>query len=185
MNGAKPDSTRVTYLPVLCLGILLILTGCISPSFGGPADQDNLVTVVGNNSANVTQTFTVWVVNGEVKLDGILIRKMNGEVDNASPGEGVVNYKLDGDYGYVTSVEPPPNRSRLQSQYTLAPSEMNRSTIENFTTGSTIVVSVSEGGRVVSLVTANCDEQALVGLEVTSYPNPPGGVSASYGCRHR
>lgn len=173
----------VRLLPLLCLATLLVLTGCTAGPFGGPTEQDRPVELVFNNSANATQTFEVWVVEGEIHPDEITIYKEDGEVDNASPGEGLSTYYLGGDYGNVTSVAPPANRSRLLGQYTLAPDEISRSSVENFTIGSTIVVSLSESGRVIELTAANCDEQALVGLEVTSRPDPPGGASASYGCQ--
>lgn len=170
-------------LSVLILGLLLFVAGCTAIPFGGPSEQEHPVKVVLNNSANQTQTFTVWVVTGEVQPDGIIIYKKNGEIDNASPGQGLSSYYLGGDYGHVTSVEPPPNRSRLHGQYVLSRGETKRSTVENFTIGSTIVVSLAEHGRVIELTTANCDEQSLVGLEVVSRPTPPGGASAAYGCR--
>lgn len=169
-------------LAVLTLGLLLLAAGCSAVPFVGQSEQDLPVRVVLNNSANQTQTFTVWVVTGEVQPDGITIYKKNGEVDNASPGQGLSDYYLGGDYGYVTSVEPPPNRSRLHGQYVLSPGEMNRSTVEDFTIGSTIVISLDEDGRVIELTTANCGGRSLVGLEVHSRPNPPGGASAAYGC---
>lgn len=173
----------VRPLPLLCLATLLVLAGCTAGPLNGPTEQDQPPRVVLNNSADETQTFTVWVVEGEIQPDEITIYKKSGEVDNASPGEGLSTYHLGGDYGNVTSVEPPANRSRLLGRYTLAPGKASRSSVENFTVGSTIVVSLSERGRVIELTVANCDEQALVGLEVTSRPNPPGGASASYGCQ--
>lgn len=169
-------------LSVLILGLLLLVAGCTAMPFGGPSEQERPVRVVLNNSANQTQTFTVWVVTGEVEPDGITIYQKNGEVDNASPGEGLSSYYLGGDV-YVTSVEPPPNRSRLHGQYVVSPGEVKRSPVENFTIGSTIVVSLAENGRVIELIAANCDEQSLAGIEVVSRPNPPGGAFAAYGCR--
>lgn len=173
----------VRPLPLLCLAALLVLAGCTAGPLGGPTEQDPPPRVVLNNSANGTQTFTVWVVEGEIHPDEIAIHKKSGEVDNASPGEGLSTYYLGGDYGNVSSVELPANRSRLLGRYTLAPEETSRSSVENFTIGSTIVVSLSERGRVIELTVANCDEQALVGLEVTSRSDPSGGASASYGCQ--
>lgn len=170
-------------LPALCFGALLALAGCATGPFGAPFVQERSVTVVANNSANATQTFEVWVVEGELRDEGITLHKRNGEVDSASPGQGLSSYRLDGDYGYVTSVEMPPDRSRLHGRYRLEPGETNRSTVGNFTTGSTLVVALSENGRVVELIAANCAGQALGALEVTSRSDPPGGASASYGCR--
>lgn len=178
-----PDNKRI--LGVLILGVSVLIAGCGAIPSGSPSEQESPVMVVLNNSGNQTQTATVWVVDGVINQhdDGILLRLRNGEVDKASPGEGVSNHNLDGDSSYVTSVEPPPDRSRLHSRLTVAPGDSNHSTVENFTIGSTIVVSVSEDDRVISLVAANCAGQALVGLEVVGYPNPPGGVFASYECK--
>jgi len=176
------ERTTVRFLLPLCL-ILFISAGCTVGPFGEPPEQEQPVMTVLNNSANETQTFTVWVVEGEVQPEGIVIYKKNGEVDNASPGQGLSTYYLGDNYGYVTSVEPPPNRSRLVGQYTLAPGETSRKNVENFTIGSTIVVSLSENGRVIELTAANCADQRLTGLEVASRPHPPGGASAAYGCR--
>lgn len=176
---------RTLTLLFVYLAVLLILMGCISTPFGGPSVQERPVPVIMNNSANVTQTFTVWVVEGEITLHsgGVKIYKRNGEVDNASPGEGLSTYYLGDDYGYVTAVELPANRSRLHSQYTVRPSEQRRITINNSTIGSTIVVSLSENGRIIHLTAVHCSEQAIGGLEVHSYPTPPGGAWAGYECR--
>lgn len=178
------EQYNITHILAL-LGIvaLVVLSGCTAGPFGEPPEQDQPPRVVLNNSANETQTFTVWVVEGEIHPDEITIYKQDREIDNASLREGLSTYHLGGDYGNVTSVGPPANRSRLLGRYTLAPGEASRSSIENFTVGSTIVISLSESGRVIELTVTNCDEQALVGLEVTSRPDPPGGASASYGCQ--
>lgn len=52
--GHKP------LLPILCLGGLLVLTGCFGMVFDEP--QERPVTVVVNNSANSTFTFKVSLV---------------------------------------------------------------------------------------------------------------------------
>lgn len=170
------------YLSLLGLCLLLLIAGCAALPFGGPSEQERPVTVVLNNSVDETHTFTVWVVSGEVHPDSITIYKKNGEVDHASPGEGLSTYQIGGDYGYVTSVEPPPNRSRLHGQYTLSPKETEQLLIENFTIGSSIVISFSERGRVIELTIANCAGRPLVGLELAVRTTPPGDLIASYGC---
>jgi len=177
------DHITTRALPFIGVVVLLVLAGCAAGPLGISPEQERPPTVVLNNSASEPQTFTVWVVEGEIQPDEISIYKESGEIDNASPGEGLSTYYLGGDYGNVTSVEPPANRSRLLGQYTLDSGEMRQRSVENFTVGSTIVISISESGRVIELTAANCDEQALVGIEVTSRIDPPGGAFASYGCR--
>jgi hypothetical protein len=169
------------FLLILCLGVLLVLAGCIGP-FDGPTEQDRPVMIVVNNSANATHTFEVWVAEGKLDNKEITIRKRDDEDDYASPGGGLSGYRFREHYGYVTSIELPPNRSRLHGRYSLEPGEKNRSLVENFTVGSTIVVVVSENDRVFSLVAARCGGGTLVGLEVTSRPDPIGGVRSAYEC---
>ena len=159
MSGQAKDSRDDKRpLAVLVIGLLLLAAGCTAMPFGGPSEQERPVRVVLNNSADQTQTFTVWVVTGEVQPDGITIYRKNREVDTASPGQGLSSYYLGGDYDCVTSVDPPPNRSGLHGQYVVSPGEAKRSTVENYTIGSTIVVSLAERDRVIELTAANCDQ---------------------------
>lgn len=163
-------------LPPLLLGVLLILAGCTAGPFGG---QEDGVTVDINNSANVTHTFEIWVADGALDDKEVIIRKEGGEVDRASPGAGLSTYKLDDDYGRVTSIELPPNQSHLHGEYTLAPGENNRSSIADFETGSTVLVVISNDDRVVSLVTAHCGGD-LASLEVTMFHY---GSGSAYDCQ--
>lgn len=170
--------TFMRPLSIFGLSILIILAGCTAGPFGGTPGQEGQVPVIVNNSANTTHTFGVWVAEGELNDREIEIRKKGGEVDRASPGEGLSTYKLDDDYGYVTSIELPPNRTQLQEQYTLDPGENNQIYIKNFKTDSTIVVVIYEGDRVVSLVAAHCGGD-LAFLEVTMFYY---GSGSSYNC---
>lgn len=167
----------------LCLIVLLMLAGCTIGSFGDQPEQEQPVELAFNNTYNESRTFRVWVVKGEIQPDGIVIHKKSGEVDDASPGEGLSSYQLGGDYGYVTSIEPPPDRSQFFGELVLQPGEVSRKSIENFTVGSTVVVSMSKNGRVIELTTANCAGQALVGLALTVRHKPPGDAIAAYECR--
>lgn len=162
------------FLP-LCLGLLLVLAGC---TIGPFAAEEGTVTVSINNSANVTHTFDIWVAEGVLNDNEVKIRKKNDEDDKASPGPGLSTYKLNGDYGHVTSIELPPNRSDLYRKYTLAPNENKQITIEEFETGSTVIVVIKKGDRVVSLVAANCDGN-LVFLDVTMFGY---GSGSAYNC---
>jgi hypothetical protein len=162
-------------LPLICLAALLVFAGCTTGLFG----QEGQVPVTVNNSANATHTFEIWVTEGVLNNKEVTVKKKDGAVDRASPGEGLSTYKLDNDYGYVTSIELPPKRSQLHGRYILEPGEKNRSSIERFKTGSTAVVVIYDGNRVVSLVAAHCDGD-LAFLEVTMYYY---GSGSAYNCR--
>lgn len=99
-------------LVLFCLGGLLVGAGCIG-ELVGESGEARPSPVIMNNTANVTQTFTVWTVEGILNNKEVKINKKRDPVDRASPGTGLSNYRLDGDYGYVTSIEVPPNRSQF------------------------------------------------------------------------
>ncbi|MFC4451524.1 hypothetical protein [Halorussus aquaticus] len=179
MNAPNPDSAdyvSARSLQTLGLGILLVLAGCTAGPLGGPSGQEGPVPVALNNSANATHTFEVSVVEGP--LTDVTIRKGDGDVDSASPGEGLSTYEFGPDYGTVTSVELPES-SRLHGRYTLAPGETRRSSVGNLFGNPTIVVVVSTDDRVVSLVTANCGGD-LVFFDVTMRYY---GSDSAYNCR--
>jgi hypothetical protein len=152
------------------------MAGCAAGPFKA---DDRQVTLVVNNSANTTHTFEVWVVEGELNNNEVVIQKKTGEVDQASPGPGLSTYKLDDDYGYVTSIEVPQNHSRLHDRSTLQSGDENRSSIENFEARSTVVVIIYDGDRVVSLVAAHCDGD-LIFLDVTMFHY---GSGSAYNCQ--
>ena len=165
-------------LLVLGLGLLLLLAGCTAMPFGGSSDQDQPVHLVLNNSANETQTFEVW----EVKLGATLtLYYRDGTVVNATIGQGLSNH--DTGPRTITKIEFP-DWAQHYGQHTLEPGQEYRRNIENFSnTGALVVVISRSEDEILSDVSANCDEQALIGLKIVSRPDPPGGVSASYGCR--
>lgn len=168
----------VRSLPILCLVVLLAIAGCTTGPFGNPAEQEGPVTLIVNNSANETHTFEIRVVELPASLT---VHYRDGTVMKPEIGQGLSNH--DTGPRTVTKIDMPES-ARLQGRYTLKPGEENKSSIENFSPNSALVVVVSnKDGEIFSWVSANCDEQNLVGLEVTSYPTPPGGVFAAYGCR--
>ena len=171
------------YRTVLCLVLIVGLAGCTAAPFNGLSEQERPVTVIANNSANITHTFTVWRADGELNSGEVVIKRKARRDTRVSPGQGLSSYRFDNDSGYVTSIVFPSNHSKSHARYVLEPGEANKTTVENFTVGSTIMVVVSVNDRVVELITANCGEATLVGLEVHTYPNPPGGARAGYECR--
>jgi hypothetical protein len=167
---------RITrILPLLCLSVLLILAGCTTGPFEG---QESDVAVTINNSANTTHAFEIWVVEGVLDDKEVTIQKKEDGVDRASPGPGLSTYKLDEDYGYVTSIDLPPDQSRFHGNYTLTPGETNETLIENADTGSTVIVVIYGGNRIVSLVAAHCGND-LAFLEVTMFHY---GSGSAYNC---
>ncbi|WP_255151214.1 hypothetical protein [Halorarius halobius] len=162
----------------LCLGVLIVLSGCSPLTSDRPAGQEGPVTLSVNNSANVTHTFEVWVVDSELNNREVIIRKRGGEIDRASPGPGLSNYQLDGDYGFVTAIELPQYQSRFYRNYTLSPDEENQSSIDEFKDDSTVIVIIYRDNRVVALVTAHCDDD-LVFVDVTMRPY---GADTGYNC---
>ena len=100
---------------------------------------------------------------------------------NSTVGQGLSNHNTGP--RTITEIEFP-DSAQHYGQHTLEPGAEYRRDIENFSTNGALVVVVSRSEDVIfSEVSANCDEQALVGLEVVSRPDPPGGVFAGYGCR--
>lgn len=166
-------------LPLLCLSVLLVIAGCTGGPLGGPATQEQPVTVVVNNTANVTQTFEVWVVKAPATA---MVRQDDGSTGNYTIGQGLRSHSS-GEYHVYTEVKLPES-AQLHGRYTLTPGEQNQSSITGFSRNGAVVVILSRGANeIVWWASANCDEAALVGLKVTSYPKPPGGAFATYGCR--
>jgi hypothetical protein len=154
------------------------MAGCTTGPFGNPAEQEGTVTLIINNSANETHNLDIRVVEPSASLT---IHYRDGAVVKSEVGQGLSNH--DTGPRTVTKIDFPES-ARVQGQYTLEPDEENKSSIKNAFSDSVLVVVVSNSdGEIFSWVSANCDEQDLVGLEVTSYPTPPGGVFASYECR--
>ena len=169
-------SSRLLLL--FCLGVLLTLAGCTVAPFGGPTEQERPVTLVVNNSANVTHTFEVHVVELPASMT---IRYRDGTVEHVEIGQGLAG--TDAGPRTITNITFSES-ARLFGRYTLKPGEEKQSSVENFSHNSALVVVTSkDDGDIFSWVSANCDDQTLVGLEVTSRPSENGEVDASYGCR--
>lgn len=161
-------------LPILCLGVLLILAGCTAGPFGG---QEGTVTVAINNSANVTQTFEVLVVEAPAEVK---VQREDGVSGNYTIGQGLRSHSS-GPYAW-TSVEPP-DSSRFHGQFTVEPGQKKWSSIKNFSQNSAVVVILYQGENKSGWwASAYCSDGALVGLEVHSRPSKYGDAWVGYEC---
>jgi hypothetical protein len=160
--------------------IALILTAGCTTFSDSPTEQERPVTVVLNNSANETQAFEVWVVDLPANVS---TRRNDGLTATYPLGEGLVTTEP-GDGYFYTTVEPPES-AQLHGRYTLEPGEENQSSIEKFPRDfAVVVVAYQDENHIIEWVSANCADQALVGLEVTSrHIKTNADVFASYGCR--
>jgi len=168
------------FLSVLGLVTLLLVAGCIGIPFSGPSEQKQPVQLVLNNSVNVSTTFEVYVFKRPATMTA---HYQDGTVVTAEIGQGLSNHETGP--RTVTNIEFPESAQK-RGQYTLEPGEEKQSSIEHFPRNGVLFTVVSKNeGEIFAWVSANCDEQSLVGLEVTSEDDPPvvPGVSAGYGCR--
>jgi len=104
-------------LPILCLGILLVLAGCVAGSIGG---QEGSVAVTVNNSANATYTFEVSVVGYPTN---VTLRRSDGINSTGPIGPGLTTTEPP-DNEYYTAVELP-DPAKRNGQYSLEPGEEN------------------------------------------------------------
>lgn len=169
---------RNIRLPLLfCLGVLLVLAGCAAGPFGGPSERDRPVELVLNNSANATQTFEIWVVEAPATAT---VRREDDLTGNYTIDQGLRTHSS-GPYAWTT-VELP-DSARLHGRFTLAPDDENRSSIEEFSHDSAVVVVLSQDEKIGWWASAHCSDGALVGLEVQTRPSRFGDAGAGYGCR--
>lgn len=160
-------------LLLLCLGLLLILAGCTTGPFGG---QEGSVTVTVNNSANLTQTFEVWVVNPEAT---VTTRRDDGLTGNYTIGQGLATHSSGPHaWGKVKL----PDSARLHGRFIIDPGEEKRSSIENFSRDSAVVVVLYQGDKIGWWASAHCSDGALVGLEIYTRPSRYGDAGAGYEC---
>lgn len=165
-------------LAVLTLGLLLFVAGCTAIPFGGLSAQERPVRVGLDNSANETQTFEVWVVE---RSSTVATRRSDGITVNWSIGQGLATTSS-GPYPW-TKFEFP-DSARLHGRFTLEPGEVNRTTVREFPRNFAVVVVLYQDPGISGWwASANCDDQALVGLEVHTRPSQYGDAWAGYGCR--
>jgi len=162
----------------LGLVALLVLAGCAAGPFSGPSTQEESATVGANNSANVTYTFEVSVV--ELPAN-VTIRRDDGVNVTTDIPQGLSSHSS-GEHHTFTAVELP-ETARLHGRYTLAPGEENRSVIKEFPPNFAVVIVIyQDENEIIEWVSANCDDLALVGLRVTTHPDSAGRASATYQC---
>jgi hypothetical protein len=160
------------------LFILLFLTGCAVGPLGGPSEQEQPVALSLNNSANVTQTFEVWVATSEAN---VTIRLNDSRTVNTSISQGLTTASS-GDYYYYTAVEPS-HSAQIHGRFTVEPGEERQSSIENFSLNSVVVVVLYQDNKSGWWASAYCSDGALIGLGVTSRPDQYSDAEAGYGCR--
>jgi len=161
--------------------VLLLLSGCITGVFGPSGEQSQQPTLVLNNTANDTHSFTVWVVDNGVGEDWVTVYPRDRETYTLSPQGGVYHSHFPEEHVYVTDIKPRANHSRFVTRVSVQPGETHRQNITNFSVGDSLMVTAAEDDRIFELIVSNCDEQTLVGLEVRSLPGP--STANSFGCR--
>lgn len=163
-------------MPILCLVVFSGIVGCIGGPFGSPPGQEHPVELVVNNSATERHTFEVSVV--ELPAN-VTTQRSDGLTATWSIGEGVGSTNPGDNYTY-TAVELP-DSAQVHDRYTLSPDEENQSSIEDLPRDFAIIVVVyQDEGEIISWVSANCADLALVGLKVSSQPH---GVTTAHSCQ--
>lgn len=148
--------------------VVLVTSGCIAIPFGEPPKQDHPVKFVAENSANMTHTFEVYLVETPANLT-VGISDGREYMDDIDPG--VTNIDP-GDNRTFSKVEVP-DTARFHGRYTLEPGESKQTSIKNLPRHFALVITVHRGDNeheIIGYVTAtDCDELALAKLRVTSY----------------
>lgn len=165
--------------PVVCLTVLLVTAGCMASPFDDSTDQERPVTLVLNNSANVTQTFEVSVVDADAS---VTVRLNDSRTVNDTIGQGLVTTSSGDDYFY-TEIELPES-ARLHGRYTLEPGEVKRTSIEDFPQDAAVVVVLHRADKIGWWATAYCSDGALVVFSATSRPSKFGDAWAGYRCHN-
>lgn len=157
-------------ISVLCLGALLVSSGCLA----GPTGHGGPVTVQLNNTANATTTFDVSVVPLPAEANVIL---SDGRRYDASIGTAGLSTNDPGEQ-YYAAVHLPDD-ARPHGQYRLAPGETNTSSIEEVPDEFAVVVVVSRGDRILGWVDSTCPG-TLAYVEVAMRPY---GTDSAFDCR--
>lgn len=172
--------TLLRLLTVVCLALLLVVAGCTAIPFGESTGnvQDRPVQLVLNNSANVTQTFEVAVVEAGANAT---VRRRDGRTVNWTIERGLRTHDAAKNIPF-TAVEPPAS-ARFHRDYTLASGEVKETPLEDFPQDAVVLVVLRQGETIGWWATAGCGDGALVGLSVTSRPSKYGDAWAGYRCQ--
>ncbi len=165
------------FLPLLCLTLLLVIAGCTGGPFGGPSKQDQPMHLVLNNSANVTQTYEVAVVEAGTNVK---FHFNDSKTVNSTIIQGV-GTASSGEYYYYTGVKFP-NSTTFHKRYTLQPGETKRKTIKEFKTNSAIVVILWQDNKSGSWASGYCHGGEMTGFKATGHWARWGRLSAGIGC---
>lgn len=111
---------------------MLVTIGSITGAFS--YEQDPPVNLMLNNSANVTQTFEVTVVDAQKDVS---VELNDGRSGNVSIGQGVGSTSS-GKYDY-TAVNPPVS-PRHYGNFTLEPGEVKKQSTKKFPKDAAVVV---------------------------------------------
>lgn len=160
---------------VFTLTLLILVSGCVALPFDQPTEQERPVQFVANNSANSTQTFSVYVV--ELPAN-VTFRRSDGNQGTLDIEQGISTVNLDDNRTY-TKFEVP-DSARLHGQFRVSPNGSNQSSIPNPPRHFAVVVTVAqEQNEIIGFLTANCDDLALAKLRVSQNS---GHVSGTYSC---
>lgn len=166
------------------LMVFLVTAGCIAIPFGEPPKQTHPVKFVADNSANMTYTFEVYLVETPAN---VTVRLSDGRVyrGSISPGVGPTD---PGDNRTFTNVKVPAT-ARFHGRFRLEPGESNQTSIKNLPRDFAVVISVYRGDNeheIIGYATAtDCDDLALAKLRVTSHSmdaDPWTWISTTHAC---
>lgn len=171
-NTGLSDDMRL--LLALCLGLLLVITGCASLPFSGTPEQEKPISVNVTNSANVTHTFEVWVV----ELGATVTIRRNTSYDYKADIDEGLSTRDPGPSHPITAVEFPAS-AQLHGRYTLKPGETDQTSITEYPKNPAVVVVIYHGNRVIRWISANCGDSELAYLGVFSQYN---GSTSEFVC---
>lgn len=164
-------------LPTLWLIALVLLVGCAALPLDDSSKQEQPARVVLNNSANVTQTFDIIVLELGSKYT---IYRNDSDTGNSTIDEGVSSYSTA--RWHLTAVEFPESAHR-HGEYTLEPGEGKEVIIENISEDEGVVVLLSEAEKIGWIGTVSCSDGELVYFHIVGREGRTGGdASATYSC---
>ncbi|WP_435360234.1 hypothetical protein [Haloarchaeobius sp. DFWS5] len=160
------------------MAIIVFLAGCTTVPFTGQTDQEQSVQIRVGNNGETTQTFEVHTVEPGTNFT---INYPGDRVGNHTIGEGSRQINS-GDGSYFESVEVP-DSARNHGQYTLQPGQGTERNITEFSSPFAVIIVVYQSEKeVLAVVSVNCGDASLTGLEVKSDENSGNGVNVAHSC---